>query len=137
MKYVTVIALMLLVLPITAAAQLGSATVVADVPFEFVAWNRVIPAGECSLQRASLVGSTLIIRNVDAKIGMFTLAVEDRKSPTGVYVLVFNKYANRHFLRQLKIADGTIYNLPESKMEREMLAQNVTVQQEILLASLK
>ena len=139
MKYAKVIALMVLALPIAAAAQLGSSQkIAANVPFDFVAWNKVVPAGNCIVQRPSMSGSTLAIQN--AKAGMSTLALsrEDRgKAATGVYELVFHKYGTRHFLAQVKIADGTIYMVPESKLERELRAQNTAPQDQIVLASLK
>jgi hypothetical protein len=140
MKYARAIALMVLALPIAAAAQLGSSQkIAANVPFDFVAWDKVVPAGNCIVQRASMSGSTLTIQNT--KAGMTTLALsrEDRgKAATGAYTLVFHKYGTRHFLAQVKIADGTVYMLPESKLERELRAQNTAApQDQIVLASLK
>lgn len=139
MKYARVIALMVLTLPIAAAAQLGgSQRIAANVPFDFVAWDKVVPAGNCIVQRATMIGSTLTIQNTGAGMSTFALSREDRgKSATGVYKLVFHKYGTRHFLAQVKIADGTIYMLPEGKLERELRAQNTTAQDQIVLASLK
>jgi hypothetical protein len=111
-------------------------TIAANVPFDFIAWNKAVPAGDCTVERVE-TGSTLVIRNVDAGIGTFAMSTQDRIKPTGQYKLVFRKYGTRHFLRQVKLADGTVYNLPESKLEREMLAQNIVANQEVLLASLK
>lgn len=139
MKYATVIALMALMLPIAAVAQLGSSQrIAANVPFDFVAWNQVVPAGNCVVQRASMIGSTLAIQNTKAHMSTLALSRVDRgKSADGVYKLVFHKYGTRHFLAQVKIADGTIYVLPESKLERELRAQNLAAQDQIVLASLK
>ena len=59
MKYARAIALMVLALPIAAAAQLGSnQKIAANVPFDFVAWDKIVPAGNCIVQRASTSGST-------------------------------------------------------------------------------
>ena len=140
MKYARVIALMVLALPIAAVAQLGSSQkIAANVPFDFVAWDKVVPAGNCIVQRAGMIGSTLAIQNTKAGMSTLALSREDRgKAATGVYALVFHKYGTRHFLAQVKIADGTIYMVPESKLERELRAQNTTApQDQIVLASLK
>ena len=139
MKYARAIALMVLALPMAAAAQLGSGQkIAANVPFEFVAWNKVVPAGNCIVQRTSMNGSTLTIQNTKAGMSTLALSREDRgKTATGAYTLVFHKYGTRHFLAQVQIADGTIYMLPESKLERELRAQNTAPQDQIVLASLK
>jgi len=55
----------------------------------------------------------------------------------GDYALVFHKYANRYFLAEVRIADGTVYMLPQSKLERELRAQNMPTRKEVLLASRK
>jgi len=139
MKYARAIALMVLALPIAAAAQLGSGQkIAANVPFEFVAWNKVVPAGNCIVQRTSMNGSTLTIQNTKAGMSTLALSRQDRaKTATGAYTLVFHKYGTRHFLAQVKIADGTVYMLPESKLERELRAQNTAPQDQIVLASVK
>jgi hypothetical protein len=139
MKYARAIALMVLALPMAAAAQLGSGQkIAANVPFEFVAWNKVVPAGNCIVQRTSMNGSTLTIQNTKAGMSTLALSRQDRaKTATGAYTLVFHKYGTRHFLAQVKIADGTVYMLPESKLERELRAQNTAPQDQIVLASLK
>ena|SRR5437868_9183505 len=140
MKYARAIALMVLALPIVAAAQLGSSQrIAANVPFDFVAWNRVVPAGNCIVQRTSMSGSTLTIQNTKAGMSTLALSREDRaKTATGAYTLVFHKYGTRHFLAQVKIADGTVYMLPESKLERELRAQNTAApQDQMVLASVK
>ena len=130
MKYATVITLLVVMLPIVAAAQLGAS--------EKVAWDRVIPAGNCIVQRATMYGSTLVIENAGAKMATFALSREDRhKTASGVYALVFHKYGSRHFLSQVKIAGGTVYRLPEGKLEGELRAQNITAPEQIVLASLK
>jgi hypothetical protein len=108
------------------------------VPFDFVAWNKTVPAGNCIVQRTSMNGSTLTIQNTKAGMSTLALSREDRaKTATGAYTLVFHKYGSRHFLAQVKIADGTVYMLPESKLERELRAQNTAPQDQIVLASVK
>jgi hypothetical protein len=137
MKYATVIVLVVLTLSMVGTAQLASdQKLVSNVPFDFIAWNKTIPAGECIVQRATANAPVVTIRNQAA--AMLTMVVPDGKTKaTGKYSLVFHKYGTRHFLSQIRTADGSVYKVTESKLEREMLAQSVVPQEEILLASAK
>ena len=69
----------------------------------------------------------VIIRNGEAKVNLFAtiLPIETGK-PAGHYALVFHQYGDRYFLWGMKI-EGTrvMYQLPESKAEMELRAQNV------------
>ncbi|MGD0417011.1 MAG: hypothetical protein ABSA80_16750 [Terriglobales bacterium] len=130
----------LVVLSGMAAAQLNSGSrLVTQVPFEFVVANRIIPAGECVVQVATMDGRTLLIRNADANVGLFsTSSLTEGKQGASDYALVFRQYGDRYFLSGIKLRDSKIiYRLPESKVEAELRAQNVPATEETLLASLK
>jgi hypothetical protein len=132
--------LTLTMLPLLAAAQLKTSDkIVTQVPFEFVLGNKVIPAGQCIVQFATMDGKVLTIRNSDAAVSLFSTAMLDEtRKPSGHYSLVFNKYGDRYFLSAMKLAGTrTIYRLPASKAEAELRAQNVPATEETLLASLK
>jgi hypothetical protein len=141
MKYAKrILALTLIMLPVLAAAQLSSSQkIVAQVPFEFMVANKHVPAGECSVQLAIAGGRTLMIRNVAAKVGLFSMANPgETKKAASAYALVFHKYGDQYFLTGIKLAaERTTYRLPESKAEAEIRAQNVPATEEILVASLK
>ena len=137
MRYATVIALLVLTLSVMGTAQLGSSSkLVTNVPFDFVAWNKALPAGECIVQP---VGNNVItVRNQDGHAGMLTIVTPERDTKAkGKYALVFHRYGTRHFLSAIRTANGSVYKLPESKLESEMLAENAAPQEEILLASAK
>jgi hypothetical protein len=141
MKYAKkIIALTMLVIPVLVAAQLPtSQRIVAQVPFEFMVNDKFVPAGECTVQRAGATNNLLIIRNLAAKVGVITASLpgSNKKAATS-YALVFNKYGNQYFLAGVKVAGSTeIYRLPRSKAEAELLAQNTTPTDEVLLASLR
>jgi hypothetical protein len=131
---------MLMVLPSLAAAQLRSGgTIVAQVPFEFVVANNIVPAGQCVVKTATMDGNTLAIRNAGSKVTLFSWAsrIETREA-AGAYTLVFNKQGDQYFLRGIKLEGSRMtYRLPESKAEAELRAQNVPATEEIVLASLK
>lgn len=134
---------MLMVLPSLAAAQLGSGgTIVAQVPFEFVVANKIVPAGKCLVQTATMNAPTLptlVIRNVGTGVSLFSPSSQiETKEAAGAYTLVFNKQGDQYFLRGIKLEGSRItYRLPESKAEAELRARNVPASEEIVLASLK
>jgi hypothetical protein len=130
----------LVVLSGMAAAQLNSGSrLVSQVPFEFVVANKIVPAGECVVQVATVDGNTLMIRSADAKVGLFSMSSRtEGKQESPHYALVFKQYGDRYFLSGIKIQGSKIaYHLPESRVEAELRAQNVSATEETLLASLK
>jgi lipid-binding SYLF domain-containing protein len=141
MKHTTwFVAVALVVLSGMAAAQLiGSTRVVAQVPFEFMIANKIVPAGECEVQAITMDGQTLVIRNSEAKVGLFSRSSQaEGKQNASNYAMVFKHYGDRYFLSGIKLQGSKIiYRLPESKVEAELRAQNVSATEETLRASLK
>src|ERR1700688_3670589 len=134
------VAVALVVLSGMAAAQLNSSTrVVAQVPFEFMVANKIVPAGECEVQAFTMDGQTLVIRNAEAKVGLFSRSSQaEGKQNASNYAMVFKHYGDRYFLSGIKLQGSKItYRLPESKVEAELRAQNVSATEETLRASLK
>jgi hypothetical protein len=134
------VAVVLVVLSGMAAAQLiGSTRVVAQVPFEFMVANKIVPAGECEVQAITMDGQTLVIRNAEAKVGLFSRSSQaEGKQNASNYAMVFKHYGDRYFLSGIKLQGSNItYLLPESKVEAELRAQNVSATEETLRASLK
>jgi hypothetical protein len=140
MKCARLIVALLMVLPGLAAAQLASdRTIVAQVPFEFVIANKVVPAGECVVQRATRTENTLVIRSAVSMASLFFGASRtETREAAGSYALVFNRLGNQYFLRGIELEGSRVsYRLPESKAEAELRAQNVPASEELLLASLR
>jgi hypothetical protein len=136
-----VVAMLVMVFSIMAVAQqlIASPTIVVQVPFEFVAANKIVPAGECEVQAITMDGRTLMIRNGDAKVSLFasTSRTESKQSARN-YTLVFNRYGGRYFLTGVKLEGSKItYLLPESRAEVELRAQKTPSTEETLVATLK
>jgi hypothetical protein len=130
----------LVVLSGMAAAQLiGSSKIVAQVPFEFMVANKVVPAGECDVQAFNMDGKILVIRNAEAKVGLVSPSSQSEgKQEASHYALVFKHYGDRYFLSGIKLEGSNItYRLPESKVEAELRARSVSATEETLRASLK
>ena len=143
MKYTKqMLAAVLFFVPLMAAAQFqlgGTNGMVARVPFEFVVGNTIIPAGDCLIQSANTATDTILIRNRDAKVSLFSAASPvETLQDQATDALVFHKYGDRYFLAAVKVATSrTVYELPPSKGEIEMQAQNVLASEEIVHAGLK
>jgi hypothetical protein len=130
----------LVVLSGMAAAQLiGSSKIVAQVPFEFMVANKIVPAGECVVEAFTMDGNTLVIRNAEAKVALLSRSSQSEgKQDASNYALVFKHYGDRYFLSGIKLQGSNItYRLPESKVEAELRARNASATEETLLASLK
>jgi hypothetical protein len=131
--------MVLLLSGLMAAQSLASSTVVAQVPFEFMANNKVIPAGECTIQSADMDARILTIRNVAAKTGLLAQSSRNEaKQDSDRTVLVFKHYGNQYFLSEIRLeGSNQTYKLSESRAEGELRAQNAPASQKTLLASLK
>jgi len=130
----------LLVLSGMAVAQLNSnSKLVTQVPFDFVVANKVVPAGEWVVRVATMDGQILDISNAQTNAGVFSMSSRtETKKPSSYYALVFERYGERYFLKEIKLQGSKIaYRLPESKAEAELRAQNVSATVETLLASLE
>jgi hypothetical protein len=134
------VAVILVALTGMAAAQLNSgAKIVAQVPFEFVVANKIVPAGQCIVSVATMDGKTLAISNAGSKVKLFSSSSRaDSRENAVHYALVFKQYGDRYFLSGIKLEGSKMeYRLPESKAEAELRAQNVSATDETLLASLQ
>jgi hypothetical protein len=134
------VAVMMLVFSGLAVGQtISSSTIVAEVPFQFVAADRVVPAGECKVQAETMDGKTLIIRNVEARKSLFaSISETESKQAAANYTLVFARYGDQYFLTGIKLAESNIaYTLREGRLEHELRAQNVSATEETVLASLQ
>jgi hypothetical protein len=111
----------------------------ANVPFEFSAGNRTLPAGEYSLLSTS-TPQILQIRNVAMHAGTvaFTNSVGNGdRAKAGAPRLVFNVYGNHYVLSQVWDGYlGTGYQLPRSRTERE-LARTASVKRVEIVAMLR
>jgi hypothetical protein len=62
----------------------------------------------------------------------------EAKEPSKNNAMVFHKYGDRYFLTAIKLAGSrTVYQLPQSKAEAELRAQNIPASEEALLALLQ
>jgi hypothetical protein len=129
-------ALMLLFLPIIAAAQMKPGErVVTQVPFKFMVGTVEMPAGEYTVQLTDQKAGILTVANRDEKLSTYAVTVPNLGSKAQNAALVFHRYGDRYFLAELKTEDSrTSYSFRLTKLEKELRAQNGSAT-DILLAS--
>jgi hypothetical protein len=99
------------VLSIVAAAQCGAQSVgviQVNIPFEFQAGNRTLPAGEYRIERLSAeMEGIQLIRQSDGKAAtLVTTLPSESKDESAPPRLIFDRYGNEYFLAQIW-TDGT------------------------------
>lgn len=113
-----------------------SATVKAHVPFAFVANGKAMPAGECTIAVEVNGRSLLSISSGEQHVYVFPI-VDLSPNARKKTALVFHQYGDRYFLTSIKREGGTGYQVPFSRLERELQARNIPWQVFTLLASAK
>ena len=121
------------------AQSITSSSVVANVPFDFVVNNKVIPAGDLVVKAADMEGKILAVRNFDAHASALASAMRAQQITASTdTVLSFKRYGGQYFLSGIRIAGSNwTYTLPESKAAKELRAQHAPISETTLLAVLK
>jgi hypothetical protein len=118
------------------AAQAQGTRVKADIPFDFVVGNRVLPAGEYMLASEGATNQLIVIRSSDNKTAILSLANSCSYSkPSETSKLVFHHLAGRYFLSQVwQEGNSEGRQLPKSRIEVQM-AKNGNAREEFVLAA--
>jgi hypothetical protein len=128
--------LILMLATLTGLASAQTAKVItAQVPFDYVVNGKTMLAGECSIKAQGDGQRVLWIASENT--GMYVLpnatestAASDRTK------LIFHRYGDRYFLASIeREGESRGYELPASKLEAELRAQNVAEKDVVLLAS--
>ncbi|HRH43626.1 MAG TPA: hypothetical protein PKY82_18495 [Pyrinomonadaceae bacterium] len=88
-----------------------------EIPFEFHIGNEIVSAGKYELRRIS--PNTFLLINDSVKILAQTPLMLDDKKSAAAEKLVFNRYGNEYFLRQIFTGSNSVgRGLYESKAEK-------------------
>ena len=91
------------------------------VPFAFMVGDARFPAGDYSLRPHITVQGVLMLTNWDERRTMVFLAQSaERLIPQGEAKLVFYRYGDEYFLRQIWSTGLEGYELPKSRTERSV-----------------
>jgi hypothetical protein len=128
MKRIIAIALFALATLVAGTAVAQNRAVKANVPFDFTVGNAHVPAGTYTI---SSTGSQSIIdlRNESGKVHIFGAGYGDGKS-SETSKLVFDKYGDQYFLREVVCAHGEMsLELPVSKAEKRVQQLQASIPQ--------
>jgi hypothetical protein len=108
-----------------------------NVPFDFVAWNKTMPAGTYLMDRAAgSAPGVLIMRSLDRKTTFVVMGSSATSEGNRQGKLVFHRYGNRYFLAEVwtRGSDGG-HLLRVTPQERELRAQGKIRQAETTIAA--
>jgi len=118
-------------------AQVVHPRVVAQIPFEYVANGKTMPAGEYTIMAQGDGTPILWIRSGNENLMALPHATQSLNASEKT-VLVFHRYGDRYFLASISRRGEKLgYEFPTNKLEKELRARNVTKSDVILLASLQ
>lgn len=86
--------------------------VIANIPYEFVAAGRTLPAGAYTVTRLSDNGlAGLSIANYEARSGVLVLVNQFENRPAGDTKISFERVGDKYYLSSIETSDG-LYTLP-------------------------
>ena len=89
------------------------------VPFDFIVEDAIFPAGDYYLRPHTTAQGVLMITNSDErKTRMFGAHFAERPAAQEHAMLVFDRYEDQYFLRQIWSTGAEGYELPKSRAER-------------------
>jgi hypothetical protein len=122
---------------LSAAARAQTTQLKVMVPFEFIAGNVQLPAGEYEVTSAgSWGGPTLLVRNVNSKGGSFVVSFScSSKKPAADAKLVFHRYGQQYFLAEVWNRNSSLGNQIRVNSRQTQLARNQSGDEVVLIAS--
>ena len=131
---------------VVATAALMSVSAIADdaiaikanVPFDFMVGNQSVPAGEYIFaQNGSW--NMIQISSWDTRTVLRVLRHPAGNNMTSSpYALVFHKYGNRHFLKQVWAGNGVMgVQLPASRAEKEEMALSAPAKTTLIASAVR
>jgi hypothetical protein len=127
--------LILMLATLTGLASAQTRVITAEVPFDYVVNGRTMLAGECSIKTEGNGQTILWITSENARLAVLPNATESTTA-SDMTKLVFHRYGDRYFLASIeREGESRGYELPASKLEAELRAQNVAENDVVLLAS--
>lgn len=130
-KGMTMLMLVVALALVSAVASYGqsSSTAAADIPFEFVVSGKTLAAGHYQLYASNAGGDVVTIRGAESGQSAMSLTIglmRRRASDEGK--LVFHRYGNRYFLREIwNAGDNAGRQLPKSREEKAIQRELASV----------
>jgi hypothetical protein len=98
---------------------------VVTIPFDFAAGSANLPAGDYSVKATSANHTIVLLNRDNPSVSMILIAHDaTAKGPQTQSKLVFNRYGDRYFLRQVWVeGNSTGKELPKSGREKEIASE--------------
>ena len=107
-----------------AAATRGQAVdqIIVNIPYEFVAAGKTLPAGTYTVKRATDTNTTeLAITSFENRVGVLLLSSEVSPTREDKPALSFEHIGNQYFLSKIETADH-IFTIPVSTKPPQVIA---------------
>jgi len=99
----------------------------ANVPFEFTVGGKLLPAGTYTITSPS--SGVVLFQSEDKHITAMTTSTFEGKDPAKRSALIFDRYGNQYFLRD--VLSSTVANMnlhiPTSKLEKQVQRQEASL----------
>jgi hypothetical protein len=107
-----------------------------SVPFDFIVGKQVLPAGTYGVSHAKQ--NAILIETPDGRIHTMTSTFADDRQSYGLGKLVFAKYRNQYFLREV-LCSGLSMNveIPTSRLEKQVRMQEAQLPHSETVAALR
>ena len=138
MKKHAAVMLILMVAGLVGVVQAQSGTtIIADVPFNYMANGKTMPAGEVRV-RIENDGEALLRIASGGQQSMATPQVDNSTKANDATVLVFHRYGERYFLAGAASEGQKLsYALPMGSLEKELQRSNAEEKTVRLVASIR
>jgi len=134
MKRAKLVILATLSLAATSLVAQSKPVITANVPFNFMAGRKMLPAGEYRIQTER--PNVVLIQSRDSKTNAnLTAHSAQNTQMSGVAALRFNRYGDRYFLSQVWTGSDRGQELPKSRAEKEQIAALPAHQGSVTLAA--
>lgn len=121
-RTVATLSLFLLLAVASVHAQ-SSQRVVADIPFDFVASDRTLPAGRYTIKRTTNISGAMEI-NGDGTGTLCLMRATESSQPRNRTELVFHRYGEKYFLAEVwKSGENSGVRLQTSRAERSLKSE--------------
>ena len=136
-SYTRILALSAFAIVLTAGVvKAQSNDTISRVPFAFNVGTSVMPAD--TYRVSEFGGQTGVFMISGFRHSAIVLSEPDGRTGVDQPQLVFHKYGDQYFLREIRLAGNTGFSLPESKQERqveERVADRSTPERIVVLAN--
>jgi hypothetical protein len=136
MKRATLLALLTASLISMGGARAYAQTVAFKVPFDFTVGSKVLPAETYQVSRPS--GNAIQIQSKDGRFHAVTITFADDKESNGLGNLIFARYRNQYFLREVHCSNLSMnVEIPQSKQEKQARIQEAQLPHSEAVAALR